>query len=371
MGPLKRRSNTSLEESLLNDAYHFDFVQLVRILESLSPDVSSLGEGSNPRFEALSIKSHVTLAVSSSEVQGLTRIPPDAGTSLEQSFNRFEAHINFLGLAGIQGPLPTPYTELLLDRIRQKDYSFKDFLDIFNHRLVSLWYRLQKKMTPIISGKLPYETRLGQSIFDLAGFPKASLFEATAIPQGALVNCAALFWQRPRSQEGLTTILKNYLGVKATVFPFQGRWQHAEARDLTRLGPQAFDFVPEQKTNLKGQYNRLGIDARLGTKSWNQQGGILIHIGPLKGEDFSRLLPSSPQGHFGVLQALCRLYVGLEADVNISLEVAPQEIRPSPLGKTALGWNSWCLGGDGHPQPKFPPHLSTQTVVKIYAIQKL
>ena len=44
MGPVKGRTNSSLEEQLLSDAYHFDFIQLVRILESLNPQAVSLGE---------------------------------------------------------------------------------------------------------------------------------------------------------------------------------------------------------------------------------------------------------------------------------------------------------------------------------------
>ena len=255
-----------------------------------------------------------------------------------------------MGLAGIQGPLPTPYTEVLLDRIRQRDHSFQDFLDIFNHRLTSLWYRLQKKMVPIISGKLPHQTLFGQSIFDLAGFPDPSLFEATAIPQGAMVNCSALFWQRPRSNEGLITILRNYLGVSANVIPFQGKWRQASKRDLTHLGAQPFDFapgnfVPGQNTAFQGRYNRLGLDARVGSKSWDQQAGIHIEIGLLKWKEFLSLLPSEPQNNFKILQELSSLYVGLETEITFFFHVNAKEIQPTPLGKRmSLGWNSWCLG---------------------------
>jgi len=52
-----------------------------------------------------------------------------------------EVHVNFMGIAGIQGPLPLPYTEILMSRMRQKDMAFRDFLDIFNHRLVSVFTR--------------------------------------------------------------------------------------------------------------------------------------------------------------------------------------------------------------------------------------
>ena len=50
----------------------------------------------------------------------------------------------FLGLTGPNGVLPSHYTTLLIERIRAR-ISLRDFLDLFNHRTASLFYRAWQK----------------------------------------------------------------------------------------------------------------------------------------------------------------------------------------------------------------------------------
>ncbi len=43
--------------------------------------------------------------------------------------------VNFMGVVGPQGVLPIYYTELVMDRLRAKDSTLRDFLDIFTTAL--------------------------------------------------------------------------------------------------------------------------------------------------------------------------------------------------------------------------------------------
>ena len=55
--------------------------------------------------------------------------------------------VSFFGVAtpASYGSLPTRYAELILERPRSKNRALRDFLDLFNHRLVSLFYRAWEK----------------------------------------------------------------------------------------------------------------------------------------------------------------------------------------------------------------------------------
>ena len=60
--------------------------------------------------------------------------------------------VYFLGLLGPNGPLPLHLTEFARDRLRHaSDPTFARFLDLFNHRMLSLLYRGWAQAQPAVS----------------------------------------------------------------------------------------------------------------------------------------------------------------------------------------------------------------------------
>jgi len=173
------QTSAVVENWLFAEGYKFDFFQAVRLLEMMQaadqPQAVdqktssrngtrkrrrlSPGEGADPSKEIVHFKSAVRLDFPTSDVAEL-RFPArdflklnrpngDHGASemvadFKHQETPAEMTVNFLGLAGGLGALDIPTTESVLRQQSRNDQPFRDFLDIFNHRLVSLLYRIRK-----------------------------------------------------------------------------------------------------------------------------------------------------------------------------------------------------------------------------------
>jgi len=326
MATVTRRTNSSLEEQILKTPYEFDFYQAIRLLEKMRPEAHPLGEGSNPLKEAVSISSRITLSPSGADLQSLALSQTDKPPVLT---------INFLGLAGIQGPLPIPYTELLIERLRQKDTSFKDFLDIFNHRLASFWHRLRKKIVLGIAQVRPDETSVGKSFLDLVGIESDYVRNRLSISDSALLGQASVFWKRPRSQIGLQRLLRSYFGLPIVVLQFQPGWQNASERDWTRIG------------SSHGKHNVLGKSVILGKRSWDQTAGVGLLIPPLTYHQYIHFRKETAF-EYTALRDLTILYLGEGQRIHILFSVQREEIKPTCLNRQfELGHTTWITRGDG------------------------
>lgn len=326
MATLTRRSDYTLESDLYQESYEFEFSQAIRILEALNRKAPPFGEGDDPAKEALQIKSRLTLAVSSSDIYSVK--------TASNNDKRPIVTINFLGVGGIQGPLPTPYTELVIDRVRYKDTSSRDFLDIFNHRLASFWYRIQKRNVLGMAQISPELTGAGKIFLDLIGLNSRYLQRKLQLQDRSLLSFAPLFWQRNKSTAGLQHLLKNYFKTEIHIQEFQGIWRQAIPEDLSLIG------------NKQGQYNALGRNIILGRRSWDQAAGIRISLKQLSWEKYLTHLPGQ-RGH-AALKSLVTFYAGIEKKFSFYASIKREEIPPTILGKNMfLGQMTWLTRGQG------------------------
>ena len=315
--------NKPLKQELLDEPYRFEFFQAVRLLEKIYPERQAIGRESLPDKEVVRLRSRMSLNFPASEVHEFKEVFD------EQTDERvLEMFVNFMGLTGPSGLLPPNYTEMLADRARYRDTAMWSFLDIFTHRAASLFFRAWEKY------RFPVQYERGNDdftayLFDLAGLGTQGLRGRMDLEDESLVPYSGLIAQKPHSSSALGQILSDYFGVPAEVVQFFGQWIDLDEESITYMGTAN---------------SRLGYDALVGTKVWEQQSKFRIKLGPLDFKRFSSFFPNGSAHK--PLESIVRFMVGAELDFDVKLVLAAEQVPSCILTTRAirrpmLGWSSW------------------------------
>ena len=270
-----RRTDPSLEEELFEHGYEFEFFQAVRLLGSVFLSGKAVGGTARPSEEVARFSAHLSMAFPASAVHEIESTP---GSSLPP-----QVTVAFLALSGTQGVLPFFYTEYMLARKAAKDDSLAAFLDLFNHRLISLFYRAWEKHRPPILYEVAARTgltpdRFTWNLFDLIGMGTDGLRGRMLFDDENLLRYAGLIGQRPHSASALRGILRDYFAVHVEIDQCLGSWYDLENSDRSYLSAEL-------------ERNQLGVGAFIGDQVWDQQARFRIRVGPVTLERFVQFLP--------------------------------------------------------------------------------
>lgn len=335
----------ALVKKLLTNPQQFNFFQAVLLWEKFFNEEFPIGHNHDPNQEMLRFRVTPSLSFPASaiEVMRITEHvqndhPPnnyvwDGLKPSRTNDNQIELFINFLGLIGASGALPNHYTELLMQRLNAKDNTLLDFLDIFHHRTVSLFYRAWKKYRFYLS----YQHTKNQPSIDnfnmilkcILGNSLPKTNHCHLIHDEALIFYCGLM-QQPRSAINLARLLQSYFDLPLTIEPLVGSWSHLPLTDCSRIG---------KKNNY---YHSLGQNTILGKKIWDTTQKFHIIIGEISYHEFKRLLPTGDK--LRPLTELTRYYIGINLNFEIKLLLKPNEIPSLQLRyntEYCLGWNTW------------------------------
>jgi type VI secretion system protein ImpH len=314
-------TDSSMEQVLREDACSFEFFQAVALLQRLRAESEPVGQFSNPEDEAVRFRVHNTLAFPASQIQSIEwqeQGPP-------------QMMVNFMGLTGPNGVLPYCYTELILERLKAKDPAMASFLDIFNHRIISFFYRAWEKYrfpTTYYRG----DDNFTHHLLDLIGLGTPGLSGRQSVPDSALLHFAALVGSQARSAEALEAILNGYFEVPAEVEQFAGAWY--------RLDPSSQCSMADEDSDSE----KLGEGVVVGDEIWDQQSRVRVSLGPLSLEKYSSFLPGGAA--YEPLKALLRFFSNDELDFEVKLVLQREEVPKCEIGgedsaAPRLGWISW------------------------------
>ena len=267
-----RLKDTPLGDQLAEDACSFEFFQAVTLLQRLSAGLRPVGGFSNPAEEAVHFRVNPRLGFPASQIQTL-EFPEDAPP---------EMTVNFMGLTGPSGALPYTYSELILERIRAKDYGLAAFFDIFNHRAISLFYRAwQRSRFPVT-----YSAGAQRSLHALPSRPDRDGHGAACATARRLKmrHCFTTrrWWPCSRARPtALEQMIEDYFEVPVEIQQFTGAWYGLDESTQCAM------------TDLDTASRQLGGGAVVGDAVWDRQARVRIRLGPLGMERYCDFLPEA------------------------------------------------------------------------------
>jgi type VI secretion system protein ImpH len=296
----------------------FTLFAALRVLEQAFADRPRFGESRKASDDAVRLGHAPHLTFAPSDVTSFE-------TTEERSL-RLEQHS--FGMFGPNGALPLHLSEHAYERRRQQDDpTFIDFLNIFQHRLIALFYRAWANSDPATSFDRPRTDRFAMYIGALQGLAPQEARERDAVADYAKLSRAGAYTQQTRSAEGLEVVLEDYFNLPVEVNQLVGAW---------------LDIPEELRCRLGGakEFATLGQGATLGAATWQCQHKFEIVLGPLTLGTLRNFLP----GARGLTElcALVRLYTSDEWTWQLRLLLRDKEIPGIRVGKSGqLGWTTW------------------------------
>ena len=324
MAPPERSSHRPLRRLLHERPQRFEFFEAVRLLERYLPGRTPVGGDSAPGDEAIRFSARATLTFPTGDIDSI-ELPEQTGDAARMK-------VNFMGLASPNsfGSLPTPYLSLVLDELRHGRTSLRDFLDVFTHRFVSLFYRAWGKSRLPVAAEHPRESDFERALFALIGMGTSALRHRLPLTDTHLLSRAGLLLRRPASGLALEALIESYFDVSARVEPFQ----RTEA-----------EIQPEDRTRLGRANGRLGEDTVLGSRIVLRDARFRVVLGPLTRAEHEAFLP-----HGDAHAALCRLVrlaITSELEFDVQLVLRAPEVPRLRLARdqppTRLGRSTWLL----------------------------
>ena len=314
---------SALEDLLHDDPCSFEFFQAVRLLEHLGDGRQPVGMFSDPDREVVRFQVNSSLGFPPSQIRS---IQWPEGHSPRMT-------VNFMGLTGPMGVLPYCFSELVIERSRAKDMSLRAFLDIFNHRSISFFYRAWEKYRFPVAYERGHRDQFSHHLLDLMGLGTEGLQDRQRVLDDSLVYYCGLLASQTKSAAALQQVLSDYFDVPVEIAQFAGAWRRLDADSQCELD--------ETAASISGQ---LGVGAVVGDEFWDQQSRVRIKLGPLGLSQYRDFLPEGTA--FEPLRALVRFFSNDEFEFEAQLILKKEEVPPCELGAEGeaaprLGWVTW------------------------------
>jgi len=330
MAETRRVAAAALSDALEEQAREFSFFEAVDLIEARRPGCARVGYRGPVAREAVRFIGNFSLGFPSSDIDRIERLEDADGEA------RYRMVVNFLGLYGQGSPLPLWYTEDLVHG-ELDEHAVRDFLDLFQHRLVSLFRRCCTKYRYYREYRCDGSDPISQWLFALMGVLHPSLREGTSLNWQRLLAYSGIIAMRKHSAPMLRGVLAHYFpGVPVAIDQFV---------------PELAQIPPDQQARLGEANCCLGLDLTMGDSVPDCAGRIRVRFGPLGFGRFQGFLPGGKDETAARELVSLLLIDQLRCDFELVLSAAEiPSLRLEEDCLCQLGWSTW-LGEreeDGH-----------------------
>lgn len=239
--------------------------------------------------------------------------PPKDIRAIERRNNELTFVLNFMGLYGVNSPLPRCYHEQVA--IQQSDHGagevpLQNFFDLFNNRFYWLYYQAWKKYRYYLQLRDEPENKIAPRVFSFIGrvSPGQDRAQEARISRFRLLQFSGILSNRSRNKAGLHILLHEFFPkFQITIREFIPHW--VKLSEVPVMGGKD----PEKAL-------KLGVNAIAGNAMLDYGSRIRVEIGPIDFADYLEFTPQAPQAT--LLCELLNLYLndGLEYDVRFIIK---------------------------------------------------
>ncbi|MCJ8518557.1 type VI secretion system protein ImpH [Pseudorhizobium tarimense] len=292
----------------------FRFHQLVALMELRRRDASPIGRLGDPAAEYLRFRATRSLSFGPADISEV---------DYDETADRLDVRVNFFGLYGPASPLPPAYTEAIIEADTTQD-PVEDFLDLFNHRLISLLHVIWRKNRYYLRYRPGGSDPLSRRFLALCGFPIEDRDQVGVISRSALLPHLGLISLFSNSSDVVGATLSNFFKIPCRIEEFV---------------PRKVSIGTESRLTLGFANNLLGEDAILGYELDDDLGKFRIHVGRAEFDALSPFLPHGARHRQFCELLLMATREPLEWDLKFEFD--PETLPMAKLGSCQLGWTSW------------------------------
>lgn len=302
-------THSGLIERFRKDIWRVNFYRFCQLLEQENPGAPPLGSTDKISDDPVRFRPWPGMGFPASELKVV---------ETDEDYPELSPTVRttFLGMYGVDSPLPTVYLDDIAQR-REGHEATTAFLDIFSHRIHTQYYRIWRKYAYPATFEAGGKDKTSQCLLGLVGLGIPGTAEQVATPVSRFLALLGTMRLPTRNAEGICQLVSLLAPKTRTAV----------------ISPDPVKIPIAQRSGL-GKGNRISLSQRatLGKKGKEACSRILLMLTTDNPEEAQGWLPGG-QLHTD-LMVLLRVYMGYRSDVRVRLTVPVASLPEPRLGKS-------------------------------------